>query len=83
MRSGVILAPWPDRVSRHLSFPPRHPSHPHPAQVVYASVGTALFFAVVTVLEGRPGDVGGVLAAKFGPTLVANYAIWPVAHLGE
>lgn len=48
---------------------------------MYASVGTVLFFTVVTLLEGRPAAVPAVVAAKFWPTLVANYAIWPLAHL--
>jgi hypothetical protein len=50
-------------------------------QVVYAAAGTVLFFTVVTLLEGRPGAVGAVVSAKFWPTLAANYAIWPLAHL--
>jgi hypothetical protein len=50
---------------------------------VYASVGTALFFSVITLMEGRPGAVPAVVAAKFLPTLAANYAIWPLAHLSE
>jgi hypothetical protein len=47
-------------------------------QVVYASVGTVVFFTVITLLEGRPAAVPAVVAAKFWPTLIANYAIWPV-----
>jgi hypothetical protein len=47
-------------------------------QVVYASLGTGLFFTVITLLEGHPGQVPAVLHAKFGPTLAANYAIWPL-----
>lgn len=50
-------------------------------QVVYASVGTVLFFTVITLLEGRPHAVAAVVQAKFWPTLIANYAIWPLAHL--
>lgn len=48
---------------------------------MYASIGTVLFFTVVTLLEGRPSAVAAVVAAKFWPTLIANYAIWPLAHL--
>lgn len=50
-------------------------------QVVYASFGTALFFATITTLEGHPGAVPDVVAAKFFPTLAANYTIWPIAHM--
>jgi hypothetical protein len=60
--------------------PPTPPPHP-PHQLVYASLGTALFFTVITTLEGHPSAVPAVVAAKFGPTLAANYAVWPAAHL--
>jgi hypothetical protein len=60
-----------------LSFLPL-PSH----QVVYASIGTGLFFAVITALEGHPELAPSVVAAKFWPTLAANWAIWPAAHIG-
>lgn len=48
---------------------------------MYATAGTGLFFATITALEGRPHDVPAVLAAKFWPTLAANWAVWPAAHL--
>lgn len=50
-------------------------------QVVYASVGTVLFFAAITCLEGRPEAAPAVVAAKWLPTMLANYAVWPLAHL--
>ncbi|KIY95774.1 Protein SYM1 [Monoraphidium neglectum] len=50
-------------------------------QVVYASIGTGLFFAVITALEGHPELAPSVVAAKFWPTLAANWAIWPAAHI--
>lgn len=50
------------------------------AQVVYASAGTALFFVAMSALEGRPDQAGVTLAAKFWPTLVANWAIWPLVR---
>jgi protein Mpv17 len=52
-------------------------------QTVYSALGTVAFFTFIRLLE-TGGDVGSVaptLAAKFWPTLCANYAIWPVAHL--
>lgn len=60
-----------------------HVCLPTPAQVVYASISTAVFFAVITLLEGHPQDVASVVQAKFMPTLAANYAIWPLAHISE
>lgn len=50
-------------------------------QLVYASIGTGLFFTTITLMEGHPASVPAVLHAKFWPTLAANYAIWPMAHL--
>lgn len=57
--------------------PTYYPRHFRP-QVVYASAGTALFFVVMATLEGHPDQAGAALAAKFWPTLGANYAIWPL-----
>ena len=62
-----------------------HPSHyykqTNKTQKVYAFVMTAVYFAVVTLLEGRPSEIGATVAAKFWPTLAANWLVWPLAHL--
>ncbi|GBF96830.1 hypothetical protein Rsub_09686 [Raphidocelis subcapitata] len=50
-------------------------------QIVYASAGTALFFTVNALLEGHGSQIPATLAAKFWPTLAANWVIWPAAHL--
>jgi protein Mpv17 len=42
---------------------------------------TAVYFAAVTLLEGRPSAVGATIAEKFWPTLAANWLVWPLAHL--
>jgi protein Mpv17 len=52
-------------------------------QTVYSALGTVAFFTFIRLLEtgGDVSAVGPTLAAKFWPTLVANYTIWPLAHL--
>ncbi|KAI8465312.1 MAG: hypothetical protein J3K34DRAFT_525476 [Monoraphidium minutum] len=83
---GPLGAAWYDWLEAHVA--PEDPRGTRAVltktaldQVVYASFGTVLFFTVVTLLEGRPSAVPAVVAAKFLPTLAANYAIWPAAHL--
>lgn len=50
-------------------------------QVVYATIMTAVYFAVIRCLEGHPELIMTTLQSKFLPTLAANYMIWPLAHL--
>ena len=50
-------------------------------QVVYATIMTAVFFALIRVWEGHPEAVMSTLQAKFWPTLAANYMVWPLAHI--
>ncbi len=40
-----------------------------------------VYFAVIKTLEGHPDAIVATIAAKFVPTLAANYMIWPLAHL--
>lgn len=50
-------------------------------QVVYATIMTGVYFAVIRTMEGQPDLIWATLQSKFIPTLAANYAIWPLAHL--
>lgn len=50
-------------------------------QIVYATIMTVVYFAVIRSLEGHPELIAPTLSSKFVPTLAANYAIWPLAHL--
>eukprot|EP00878_Enallax_costatus_P000094 GHUV01000127.1.p1 GENE.GHUV01000127.1~~GHUV01000127.1.p1 ORF type:complete len:283 (+),score=59.60 GHUV01000127.1:249-1097(+) len=50
-------------------------------QVVYATIMTGIYFAVIRLLEGHPEAIMGTLHSKFLPTLAANYMIWPLAHV--
>jgi len=52
-------------------------------QTIYSAVGTVCFFTFIRLLEtgGDWSAIGPTIALKFLPTLAANYAIWPIAHL--
>jgi protein Mpv17 len=50
-------------------------------QVVYATIMTGVYFAVIRLLEGHPEAIMSTLQSKFVPTLAANYMIWPLAHV--
>jgi protein Mpv17 len=50
-------------------------------QVVYATIMTAVYFAVIRCMEGQPDLIWATLQSKFVPTLAANYVIWPLAHI--
>jgi protein Mpv17 len=50
-------------------------------QTLMAPLMTAAFFGLMKVLEGRPREAGPEVSAKLAPTLRANWAVWPAAHL--
>lgn len=50
-------------------------------QLIYAPIGTVLFLAFLTLMEGRPTEIMSVIQAKAGPVLLANYGLWPLVHL--
>jgi protein Mpv17 len=50
-------------------------------QVVYATIMTAVYFAVIRAMEGQPDLIWATIQSKFVPTLAANYVIWPLAHV--
>ncbi len=52
-------------------------------QFIWAPVMTCVFLAFLTTLEGHP-DVSVILSviqAKLVPIMLANFTVWPVAHL--
>lgn len=49
--------------------------------LVFPSLPAAVYFAVIKTWEGHPELIMATLTSKFGPTLAANYVIWPIAHL--
>jgi hypothetical protein len=42
---------------------------------------TCVFLAVITTLEGRPEAALGVIQAKLFSVMLANFSVWPLAHL--
>lgn len=51
-------------------------------QLFWTPIALVLFFACFTLLEGRSMSyLRSQLRAKFLPTLVKGFALWPAAHL--
>lgn len=50
-------------------------------QTLWAPVNTALFYAYLAMADGRLSSIPDILQAKLLPTILAGYALWPVAHL--
>ncbi|GBG00263.1 40S ribosomal protein S17 [Raphidocelis subcapitata] len=50
-------------------------------QGLQTPLGTALFFATLKALEGRPAEALPEVRAKLLPCLVSNWAVWPVAQV--
>lgn len=74
--------------ARAQSIFPARAGHPLTAlakmgldQALMAPAGLALFYVVVSLLEGKPWESAvGVARDKFPATLAANYALWPAAN---
>ncbi|KAF6252113.1 hypothetical protein COO60DRAFT_1554956 [Scenedesmus sp. NREL 46B-D3] len=51
-------------------------------QVLMAPCMTSMFFASMALLEGSRGrDVADTVKSKLKPTLLANWTVWPIAHV--
>ncbi|PSC71174.1 hypothetical protein C2E20_5468 [Micractinium conductrix] len=50
-------------------------------QLVWGPAMTLVFFAFLKTLEGHPELIVATIQAKFLPTMLANYVLWPLAHL--
>ncbi|MEW5313639.1 MAG: hypothetical protein WDW38_005191 [Sanguina aurantia] len=50
-------------------------------QVLACPVFTTLFFSSMKVMEGHPEEAVQSVKDKLWPTLVANYLLWPAAHI--
>lgn len=50
-------------------------------QLLWAPANTVAFYAFLAVAEGHLGDLGFILQAKLLPTVLAGYALWPLAHV--
>eukprot|EP00889_Picochlorum_renovo_P005286 jgi/Picre1/32316/NNA_007662.t1 len=50
-------------------------------QFIFAPVCTMLFYLFKVSTEGRPSEFIGEMQAKYVPTLVAGWKLWPAAHV--
>ncbi|KAI7842218.1 hypothetical protein COHA_004131 [Chlorella ohadii] len=50
-------------------------------QLVWGPGMTLVFLAFLKTLEGRPDLILHTIETKFWPMLLANYVLWPLAHL--
>ena len=50
-------------------------------QLIFTPVGTVVFYSAFKTMEGDAAGIPATLRDKFWPTLLAGYALWPVAHI--
>ena len=50
-------------------------------QLIFTPVGTVIFYSAFKTMEGNAAGIPATLSDKFWPTLLAGYALWPVAHI--
>lgn len=50
-------------------------------QFIFAPVCTMLFYLFKVSTEGRPSEFVGEMQAKYVPTLIAGWKLWPAAHV--
>jgi len=50
-------------------------------QLVWAPFFSCVFFTFIRTLEGHPEAALSTIQSQLVPTIVANYALWPLAHL--
>jgi hypothetical protein len=50
-------------------------------QLLWAPAFSCVFFFFIHALDGHPAAALEAIRTKLGPMLLANYALWPLAHL--
>lgn len=50
-------------------------------QLLWAPAFSCVFFFFIHALDGHPEAAVDAIRTKLGPMLLANYALWPAAHL--
>lgn len=50
-------------------------------QLLSAPIVTSLFFMSIRTLEGHPEEAWSTVQQKIKPTMLANYMLWPLAHI--
>lgn len=67
---------------------PRNPKSPAAVvikmgldQVLLSPIGICLFYTIIKTMEGQSDKIKETLKDKLWPTLLAGYAVWPLAHV--
>ncbi|DBA72369.1 hypothetical protein WJX79_001307 [Trebouxia sp. C0005] len=50
-------------------------------QLLLSPIGICLFYSIIKTMEGQSDKITQTLKDKFWPTLLAGYAVWPLAHV--
>lgn len=50
-------------------------------QFVSTPITTVIFFIYMRCIEGKPEDAWSYMMKKMKPTLLANWTLWPLAHI--
>jgi len=50
-------------------------------QVLMAPIMTCAFFAAMAAMDGKADKAVSIIKSKIRPTMLANYALWPAAHI--
>ena len=67
---------------RRMAAPIAPPPHSRPSPCPTPPPPTAsVFFTFLKILEGHPEQAVATIQARLWPTLLANFAVWPIAHL--
>lgn len=50
-------------------------------QLLLSPIGICIFYTIIKTMEGQSDKIKATIKEKFWPTLLASYAVWPLAHL--
>ncbi|KAK9832036.1 hypothetical protein WJX81_000378 [Elliptochloris bilobata] len=50
-------------------------------QLLWAPVFSCVFFTFIHLLQGHPENILPAIQSKLVPMMIANYAVWPIAHI--
>ena len=50
-------------------------------QLLWSPINVCIFYASLAMMEGNVANISSILDEKLLPTVLAGYALWPLAHL--
>lgn len=50
-------------------------------QLLWSPICTSMFFIAMELFQGNISGIASTVTTHLAPTMLANYSIWPVAHL--